>query len=134
MGYAPSFRAISAKEVFLFLRECAQVDARRKRQHDETPLDAYYRELSVIKSDVWRAENEWRLMWRSTTTTENVYKIPITPECVRAIYLGLAMLDEEKRRAIDAVAQHFPGAEVWCASKRHGDFSLDFARPAGPGR
>jgi hypothetical protein len=83
MGYAPSFRAISAEEVFLFLKECNAVDARRKRQHDQTPLDAYYRQLSVIKSDVWRAENEWRLMWRSTTETESVYKVPISPDCIR---------------------------------------------------
>jgi hypothetical protein len=81
---------------------------------------------------VWRAENEWRLIWRSKTETGAFYKIPITPECIRAIYLGLAMSDEEKRKAIDAVA-HFPNARVWFASKRHGDFSLDFhSEPTRP--
>jgi hypothetical protein len=84
----------------------------------------------MIKSDVWRAENEWRIMWRSETETGNIYKIPITAECIRAIYLGLAISDEEKRKAVDAVA-HFPDAEVWFASKRHGDLSLDFHRELG---
>jgi hypothetical protein len=92
-------------------------------------LDSYYRQLSVIKSDVWRSENEWRLMWRSTTETGNIYEIPITQECIRAIYLGLAMADEEKRKAADAATRHFPGVQVWCASKRHGDLSLDFREP-----
>ncbi len=131
MEYARSFRAITAEDVFLFLKESNEVDARRKRQPDETPLDRYYRRLSVIKSDVWRPENEWRLMWRSTTETGNIYKIPITQECIRAVFLGLAMFDEDKRKAVDAVTHHFPDAEVWRASKRHGDLSLDFDRPEG---
>jgi hypothetical protein len=29
------------------------------------------------------------------------------------------------------LARHFPDAEVWCASKRHGDLSLDFRRDPG---
>jgi hypothetical protein len=131
MEYARSFRAISAEDVFLFLKESNEVDARRKRRPDPTPLDRYYRQLSVIKSDVWRPENEWRLMWRSTTETGNIYKIPITQECIRAVYLGLAMSDDDKRKAVDAVARRFPNAQVWCASKRHGDLSLDFVRPVG---
>jgi hypothetical protein len=40
------------------------------------------------------------------------------------------MSDEEKRKAVDAVV-HFPDAEVWFASKRHGDRSLDFPREPG---
>jgi len=128
--YSRSFRAVSAEDVFQFLRESNEVDARRKRKPDETSLDRYYRQLSVIKSDVWRAENEWRIMWRSETETGNIYKIPITAECIRAIYLGLAISDEEKRKAVDAVA-HFPDAEVWFASRRHGDLSLDFHRELG---
>jgi hypothetical protein len=70
-------------------------------------------------------------MWRSTTETGNSYKIAITQECVRAVYLGLATSEDDKRKAVDAVARHFPNAEVWCASKRHGDLSLDFVRPVG---
>ena len=131
MEYARSFRAITAEDVFQFIKECHEVDARRKRQPDETPLDRYYRQLSVIKSDVWRPENEWRLMWRSITATGSIYTIPITPKCVRAVYLGLAMAEEEKRKAADAAARHFPGVQVWHASKRHGDLRLDFHNESG---
>jgi hypothetical protein len=123
--YEQSFRAISAEDAFQFFREMNEIETRRKREPDETSLERYYGRLSKIKSDVWRAENEWRIMWRSQTETASVYKIPITPECIRAIYLGLAMSDDEKRKVIDAVT-HFPDARVWLASKRHGDFSLDF--------
>jgi hypothetical protein len=131
MEYARSFRPISAEDVYQFLRQCNEVDARRKRQPEQTPLDNYYRQLSVIKSDVWQSENEWRLVWRSRTETSSVYKIPITPECIRAVYLGLAIPDEHRRRVVDAVGRCFPGAEVWRATKRHGDLSLDFHRDSG---
>jgi hypothetical protein len=128
MEYARSFRAITAEDVFLFLNESHEVELGRKREPDETALDRYYRQLSVIKSEVWKPENEWRLMWRSTTETGNIYEIPIAPKCIRAVYLGLAMSDADKEKAVDMVVRHFPDAEVWFASKRHGDLLLDFHR------
>jgi hypothetical protein len=60
--------------------------------------------------------------------TGNIYKMPITQECIRAVYLGLAMSDEDRQKAVDAVARYF-----WRASKRHGDLSLDFGL-AGPAK
>ena len=102
------------------------MNARRKKKPDETSLDLYYRQLSVIKGDVWRQENEWRLMWRNKTETGDVYKIPITPECIRAVYLGLNIPGDDARRATAAVARHFPNAEVLRASKRYSDLRLDF--------
>jgi hypothetical protein len=128
MEYARSFRPISAEDVFQFLKEWNEVDAWRKRQPDQTSLDAYYGQLSVIKGDVWKSENEWRLMWRSTTETGNVYKIPITPECIRAVYLGLAMASSEAEITAEATAHHFPNAEIWRAKKRYGDLSIEFRR------
>jgi hypothetical protein len=131
MEYPRSFRPISAEDVYQFLKEWNEVDARRKKQPSETPLDRYYRQLSVIKSSVWQSENEWRLMWRSKTETGDVYKIPITPECIRAVYLGLAIPADNKQRVVDAVGRYSPRAEVWYATKRHGDLSLDFHRHPG---
>jgi hypothetical protein len=107
--------------------------ATRKRKPDETSLDRYYRQLSLIKGDVWQRENEWRLMWRSKTETGDVYKISITPKCVRAVYLGLNIPGDDARRIKDAIARHFPNADVWQASKRHGNLCLDFQRTA-PGK
>jgi hypothetical protein len=112
--------------VFQFLKEWNEVDARRKKRPDESSLDHYYRQLSVIKSHVWQSENEWRLMWGSRDENGSVYRIPITPECIRAVHLGLAISDDDKRKAITAAARHFPNAQSWCASKRHGDLCLDF--------
>jgi hypothetical protein len=47
--YSRSFRAISAEDAFQFFREMNEVDARRKREPDETSLERYYRQLSVIQ-------------------------------------------------------------------------------------
>jgi hypothetical protein len=43
------------------------------------------------------------------------------------------MSDEDRQKAVDAVARYFPDAHAWHASKRHGDLSLDF-RLAGPAK
>ncbi|HEV2172570.1 MAG TPA: DUF2971 domain-containing protein, partial [Nitrospira sp.] len=125
LEYARSFRPISAEDVCQFLKQSNEVDARRQKEPKPTPLDSYYRQLSVIKSDVWQSENEWRLMWRSTTETAGVYKIPITPACIRAVYLGLAITDSDRQRVMDAAGRFSPDAEVWRATKRHGDLCLD---------
>jgi hypothetical protein len=65
-------------------------------------------------------------MWRGTTETGTTYKIPITPECVRAVYLRLAISDEDRSQAVTAVSRKFPTVEVWQAKKRHGDLALNF--------
>jgi hypothetical protein len=128
MVYADSFRPISAEDVFEFMQQEYEIDSRKRRIREQTSLELYYRELSVIKNTVWQSENKWRLMWRSTTETGPVYKVPITPECVRTIYLGLALAEEPKLKISTAAARRLPNAEVWQASKRHGDIALDFQR------
>jgi hypothetical protein len=105
------------------------VDARRKEQPEQTSLDRYYRQLSVIKSSVWQSENEWRLMWRSKTEPGDVYKIPITPDCVRAIYLGLAIAREDREKAVGSVARHFPNAEIWHAAMNDSRYAAEGNRP-----
>jgi hypothetical protein len=109
-----------------------------KRQHEnniagkenpnETSLERYYEQLARIKSSVWWAENEWRLMWRSKNHADAVYKMPIAPECIRAVYMGLALPGNQVDRITDAMAKNFPRAEIWFATKRHGDLALEFKR------
>jgi hypothetical protein len=124
--YAESFRTISAEDAFQSFKQEREVETRKKREREETSLDRYYHELSVIKSTAWQSENEWRIMWRSTTEVGNVYKIPITPECIRAVYLGLQCPRDDADSVVAAAAKNFPHAQIWHATKRHGDLALDF--------
>lgn len=119
--YAESFRPISAEDVFEFLKQEHEIDTRRRTQREETSLDRYYLELAVIKSTVWQAEKEWRLSWRGKTEANNVYKMPITSDCIKAVYVGLAASNEDVTRVVNSIAQNFPQTEIWRATKRHGD-------------
>jgi hypothetical protein len=128
IDYADSFRAISAEDVFQFMRQEHEIDAGERQTREQTSLDRYYQQLSVIKSRVWQPENEWRLMWRSDTVTGDVYKIPVTPECIKALYFGLAISPDDAERVADVATRDYPNAEIWRATKRHGDLALAFRR------
>ena len=81
--------------------------------------------MTVIKSDVWKSENEWRLMWRNLTAAPSVYKCPISPQCIAYIFIGLNFSGDVSALGKE-VKQEFPTAGVFRAIKRHGDLALGF--------
>jgi hypothetical protein len=99
---------------------------RRKRKREETALDRYYQRLSVIKGSTWQVENEWRLLWRNRTESADIYKIPITTRCIKSVYLGYMLRQEERAKALEATAKKFPNAQIWQGTKRHGNLSIYF--------
>jgi hypothetical protein len=126
MEYADSFTPISAESVFEFLQQENNLRLHPRYKRKETALDGYYRKLSVIKGRTWEAENEWRLLWRNKDEAGKVYKISITPDCIKAVYFGCMLGETERKRAADAMTKNFPNAEIWRAVKRHGDLSVEF--------
>lgn len=126
MEYTASFSPISAEDVYDFMKQEKDVMDGRVATRAMTRLDRHYNRMSIVKSDVWRSENEWRLMWRSDETAEMIYKCPIAADCVAAIYLGLSLPQEAEERIVCAAGNGFPAAKIMKASKRHGDLALDF--------
>jgi hypothetical protein len=59
-----------------------------------TQLSRYYNRMTIIKSDVWQSENEWRLLWRNTEFKGKVYKCPIGEDAIASIFLGLTLATE----------------------------------------
>ena len=125
--YAKTFTPIAAEDVFVFLKQEKLLELGKISTRRETPLDQYYRRMSIIKSDVWQSENEWRLMWRSLTIAPPIYKCPITRECVSNIHIGLSFAGDASAFA-DEAKRAFPSAGIFQAIKRHGDLALDFIR------
>jgi hypothetical protein len=123
--YAKAFASIAASDVFAFLKQEKDLELRRITARVETNLDRYYRRMSVIKSDVWRSENEWRLMWRNLTAAPPVYKCPISRECVSNIFIGQNFMGDVSEFAKES-NRVFPHSGVFHAVKRHGDLALDF--------
>jgi Protein of unknown function (DUF2971) len=103
--YAKTFAPIAAEDVFVFLQQEKLLELGKIAARRETPLDQYYRRMSIIKSDVWQSENEWRLMWRSLTTAPPIYKCPITQECISNIYIGQSFAGD---------ASAFARGAPWC--------------------
>jgi hypothetical protein len=122
--YATTFSPIAADDVYAFLKQENDLETGRIRARADTKLDSYYRRMTIIKSDVWRSEKEWRLMWRNTTEGITVNKCPISPDCIANIFIGLSFGDPA---AFVAEANRtFPSAGIFLAKKRHGDLALDF--------
>jgi hypothetical protein len=125
--YVATFAPITADDVFDFLKQQKERELRSTSVLVEETgrLVEYYKQMAIIKSDVWKAENEWRLMSRSRTTTAPVFKCPISAECITNIFVGLAF-GEGAQGFIQEAKQAFPDAGIFQATKRHGDLSLDF--------
>ena len=126
MEYTQSFSPIVAEDVYDFMKQEKAVMEGRITARVATRLDRYYNRMSIIKSNVWQSENEWRLMWRSDETADPIYKCPIAQDCIAAIYLGLCLPQEAENRIVSAARSEFPAAKIMKASKRHGDLALDF--------
>ena len=80
--YAKTFPPITAEYVYEFMKQEIELRRRKTATRPITQLDRYYDRMSIIKSDVWQSENEWRLMWRSTDATGRVYKCPIGEDAI----------------------------------------------------
>ncbi len=128
MEYARSFSPIAAEDVYDFMKQEKDMMKYRVAQRVVTRIDGYYNRMSTVKSDVWRSENEWRLMWRSDEATDTIYKCPIAADCIATIYLGLTLPQEAQDRIVLAAKSGFPDARMMKASKRHGDLALEFRR------
>ena len=82
--------------------------------------------MTIIKSDVWRSENEWRLMWRNTEAERKIYKCPIGEDAIVSIFLGLNISPDVAKEITSAAKQKFPRASIFQAQKRYGDLALEF--------
>jgi hypothetical protein len=126
--YAPTFPPISAEHVYQFIKQEREFRARRIKVKAVTALETYYNRMTIIKSDVWQHENEWRLMWTNADGPRTIYKCPIGSDAVTGVFLGLGTQPSDRERIELAVRRAFPSAPLFQARKRHGDLALNFDR------
>ena len=65
-----------------------------------------------VKSNEWAYEHEARLVYFNRHNREKFAKIAIPSECVMAIYLGLRISDEDKRKVFEAIVSK-PNIKVY---------------------
>jgi hypothetical protein len=123
--YRKSLSPITAEAYYDFMKPDSGHD---KTTHREpTALEQRISLMSHVKGDVWERENEWRLMWSSTTRMK-IFRCPISPASIKAIIIGLNAGDETEKNFSAEAAENFPTAEVFRARKRLGDLALDFCK------
>jgi len=93
---------------------------------NDTRLSIYLNKVSRLKSSVWSAENEWRMMWTDENAGREIFKIDIAPEAVTRIVIGWKTDDKIADLIISECRASFPEAELIRASPRQGEFALNF--------
>lgn len=130
--YTKAFTPITAEYVFEFMKQEETLLKCRSSVRTVTRLDEHFKRMTIIKSDVWQMENEWRLMWHNDESEREVYKCPIDEGAICSIFLGLNIETEESEKLIAASKENFPAASIFRARKRHGSLALEFDQVWSP--
>ncbi len=124
--YTKIFNPISAEDVYELMKEEKKLLKDKGAVREVTRLEKHFNRMSVIKSDVWQRENEWRLMWHNDETEGTVYKCPIGEDAVCNIFLGLNIEVDQAKELITASKENLPAASIFRARKRHSNLALEF--------
>lgn len=102
-------------------------------------LESYGPKLASImdqrllsKGEVWKSEDEWRLVLENDETKLKIYRCNIPSSSVTAVYLGCRAAEQEQLRNafVCETQRHYPNAGVFRANMRPGEYALDFERIA----
>lgn len=106
-------------------------------QPNTNNLETYGPKLSFVirqrlhsKSEVWKNENEWQLVWRNDETKLRIHRHDLPSNAITAVYLGCRAAEQEQiqNNFIDETQRYFPGASIFRAKMRKGEYALDFEK------
>jgi hypothetical protein len=82
------------------------------------------------KAEVWKHENEWRLVWLHHKTTLKIHRHDFPQKAIKAIYLGCRATEHEviARNFVLETQKRFPNVTVFRANMREGEYALDFQK------
>jgi hypothetical protein len=113
------------------------VEGLLKAEKDPNGISSYFAKfLSVIgerlrsKAEIWKDENEWRLVKENDETKLKIIRNDIPDEAVAAVYLGCRAAEKEQLRRdfLYETQRHFPNANLFLARMRPGAYALDFEK------
>jgi len=84
------------------------------------------------KGEIWKNEDEWRLVWENDETKLKILRHDIPSSAITAVYLGCRAAEQEQLRNafVYETQRHFPKANVFRANMRSGEYALDFEKIA----
>jgi hypothetical protein len=124
--YSKSFSPITTADYYEFMKQEYEFHTGIITQRVQTNLEKYYERMLRVKSDVWKPEREWRLMWSNDETRMKIHRCPIDGDAITTVYLGYSISVAHKTDFVFETKRKFPQAKILGAKKRHGDFALDF--------
>jgi len=100
-------------------------------------LEAYGPKLSSkihqilhSKGEVWKSEDEWRLVGENDETKLKILRHDIPNSAVTAVYLGCRAAEQEQllNAFVYETQRHYPNAKVFRANMRSGEYAIDFEK------
>jgi hypothetical protein len=88
-------------------------------------VQSLYRRYAYVKSNHWAYEQEWRVWYPFSDTTDHDF-IPIRPAELKAVYFGCRMDREVQTRLTTLLRVGFPGARLLKSHRRSDDYALEF--------
>lgn len=125
MFYTKEIPKIKCEDIFEFF-----INAKP----DQNILESYGPKLTEVinkrlhsKGEIWRKENEWRLVWKNDETKLKIHRHALPDNAIKAVYLGCSA-KELRDNFIYETQCNFPSASVFLAKMRKGEYSLDFEK------
>jgi hypothetical protein len=82
--------------------------------------------ITLIKSEVWSYEKEWRIIASLRNKTQTYEVLPYAPDEVGAVYLGCNIAKEDKDEIIEMTRRLYPKSTIFQAAKHQTEFALVF--------
>ncbi|MBI3583092.1 MAG: DUF2971 domain-containing protein [Nitrospinae bacterium] len=128
MNYTKEIPKIKCEDIFEF-----EINS----EPDPNNLESYGPKLKCVidkrirsKGEIWKNENEWRLVWENDETKLKIHRYELPDNAITAVYLGCHAAEKEQLRNdfVYETQRNFPSASVFRAKMRKGEYALDFEK------
>lgn len=126
MQYSSKLTPLSCEHFFQFFRNEKFRSEGKILKPQKVDLKEYL-EMSIrTKSEVWKTENEWRLLWRNDETREKIQRSPISENAITSVFIGQNISSGAEADILFETRHKFPNALIFKAKKKFGAFASDF--------
>ena len=124
MLYEPSTPPLTAEDFFQHLTQDRGTMI-NPANRQLTGVEKYFKNLGIVKNEVWQREREWRLMWQDEETHMKIHRCPVLSDAVTGIVLGLNLGQNSVDDFVSEASRNFPNAKILRAKAHLGNLIFD---------
>lgn len=124
--YSSKLTPLSREHFFQFFRNEIFRSEGKILKPQKANLKEYWDMIIRTKSEVWKTENEWRMLWRNDETREKIQRSPISENAITSVFIGQNISSSAEADILFETSHKFPNALIFKAKKKFGAFALDF--------